>query len=75
MIHSFLTAVPTAELEPLTETYVQADEVSALTGWVGTHFTRPTGCISCRSLLTHFARFSFDARTRTHTTLKRRTWG
>jgi hypothetical protein len=25
--HSFLTAVPTAELEPITETYVQADEV------------------------------------------------
>jgi hypothetical protein len=25
---SFLTAVPTAELEPFTETYVQADEVS-----------------------------------------------
>jgi len=24
---SFLTAVPTAELEPITENYVQADEV------------------------------------------------
>ncbi|KAJ1022538.1 hypothetical protein NDA16_003527 [Ustilago loliicola] len=26
ILHSFLTAVPTAELEPITETYVQADE-------------------------------------------------
>lgn len=26
ILHSFLTAVPTAELEPMTETYVQADE-------------------------------------------------
>lgn len=26
---SFLDAVPTAELEPITETYVQADEVCA----------------------------------------------
>lgn len=25
---SFLEAVPTAELEPITETYVQSDEVS-----------------------------------------------
>jgi hypothetical protein len=43
--YSFLTAVPTAELEPLTETYVQADEVSK-------YSARPTGVISCRSLLT-----------------------
>jgi hypothetical protein len=27
MKYSFLDAVPTAELEPITETYVQADEV------------------------------------------------
>ncbi|TKY84625.1 hypothetical protein EX895_006527 [Sporisorium graminicola] len=26
ILHAFLTAVPTAELEPITETYVQADE-------------------------------------------------
>ena len=29
MLRSFLTAVPTAELEPITENYVQADEVSS----------------------------------------------
>ena len=26
VLHEFLTAVPTAELEPITETYVQSDE-------------------------------------------------
>lgn len=28
--HRFLTAVPTAELEPITETYVQSDEVFSM---------------------------------------------
>lgn len=27
MLYSFLNATPTAELEPITENYVQADEV------------------------------------------------
>jgi hypothetical protein len=30
MVVSFLSAVPTAELEPITETYVQSDEVCCL---------------------------------------------
>ena len=39
--YSFLTAVPTAELEPLTDTYVQADEVNK-------YCTRPTGFMLTR---------------------------
>lgn len=57
--YRFLTAVPTAELEPLTETYVQADEVSM-------YCTRPAGLISCRSPLTRFTGISLT-RVRTHT--------
>ena len=43
--HSFLTAVPTAELEPITETYVQADEVRCvLLRCITSRLTRPTLC-------------------------------
>jgi NAD+ synthase (glutamine-hydrolysing) len=38
---SFLTAVPTAELEPITETYVQADEVRVLPNCITCAHARP----------------------------------
>lgn len=34
LMGSFLDAVPTAELEPITETYVQADEVRTLISFI-----------------------------------------
>lgn len=36
----FLDAVPTAELEPITETYVQADEAGHSMTWVKSELTR-----------------------------------